>query len=160
MPRPATSTPQPLARMREHGKNRTAISLAAVDGTAVADGKRGRVPAKTIQKDGAPLSRRKTIQNDEAPRARRKPIQVDETSALTRQGMRARIEALHVEIRSLIVDITQAADVVLLDLMRDEVGSYASHKLAQDARTWAASAGITLETGLMQLGRALPAQQT
>ncbi|WP_244133329.1 hypothetical protein [Burkholderia gladioli] len=156
MPRPAASTPQPLARMREHGKNRTAIALAAVDGTAVADGKRGRAPAKTIQKDGAPLSRRKTIQKDEAPRTRRKPIQVDEASTLARRGMQARIEALHVEIRLLIADITQAADVVLLDLMRDELGSYARHKLAQDARTWAATAGITIETGLMQLDRALP----
>ena len=45
-------------------------------------------------------------------------------------------------------------DVELLDLMADEIGSFARHKAAQDARTWAATAAITLETGLMQLARA------
>nr|WP_175686540.1 hypothetical protein [Burkholderia multivorans] len=73
-----------------------------------------------------------------------------------RQGTLARLDALRIEIRALIVDISHAADVELLDLMADEIGSFARHKAAQDARTWAATAGITLETGLMQLARALP----
>ncbi|NIE83760.1 hypothetical protein F3J11_06915 [Burkholderia sp. Cy-647] len=98
------------------------------------------------------------MKTNEAPRTRRKAIQIDDASTLARRGMQARIEALHVEIRSLVTDVMQAADVVLLDLMRDELGSYARHKLAQEARTWAATAGTTLETGLMQLGRALPIQ--
>ncbi|WP_408253225.1 hypothetical protein [Paraburkholderia xenovorans] len=51
--------------------------------------------------------------------------------------------------------IALGADIELLDLMRDEVGSYSQHKAAQEARTWAGAAGVTLETGLMQLDRAL-----
>ncbi len=39
--------------------------------------------------------------------------------------------------------------------MRDEVGSYSRHKAAQEARTWAEQARVTIETGLMQLDRAL-----
>ncbi|KVS77020.1 hypothetical protein WM06_24505 [Burkholderia cepacia] len=72
-----------------------------------------------------------------------------------RQGRHARLDALHVEIRALITEISHAADVELLDLMADEIGSFARHKAAQDARTWAATAAITLETGLMQLARAI-----
>ncbi|KVC53273.1 hypothetical protein WI72_21850 [Burkholderia ubonensis] len=96
------------------------------------------------------------IQKDEAPLARRKPIQTNEALADTRQGRLARLDALRNEIRALVIEISHAADVELLDLMADEIGSFARHKAAQDARTWAATAGITLETGLMQLGRALP----
>lgn len=40
--------------------------------------------------------------------------------------------------------------------MADEIGSYARHRAALEARTWAATAGVTLETGLMQLDRAIP----
>ncbi|MCA8162544.1 hypothetical protein [Burkholderia cepacia] len=143
-PRPALSTPRPLSRKREHGSGRTAIALASVDGKSVESGKRGRAPAKAIQKNEATLTRRK-------------PIQTNDTSAVTRRGRAERLEAVRIAIRELVVEISQAADVELLDLMSDETGSYARHKAAQEARTWAATAGITLETGLMQLGRALPA---
>ncbi|MEN2470313.1 MULTISPECIES: hypothetical protein [Burkholderia] len=61
--------------------------------------------------------------------------------------------------RAFVTEISHAADVDLLDLMADEVGSFARHKAAQDARSWAATAGITLETGLMQLARAIPADR-
>ncbi|WP_322038416.1 hypothetical protein [Burkholderia cenocepacia] len=143
-PRPAPSTPRPLSRKREHGNGRTAIALASVDGKAVASGKRGRAPAKAIQKNEATLTRRKAIQMNDA-------------SAVARRGRAERLEAVRIAIRELIVEISHAADVELLDLMADEIGSFARHKAAQDARTWAATAGITLETGLMQLCRALPA---
>ncbi|MBR8174874.1 hypothetical protein KDX03_02760 [Burkholderia ambifaria] len=109
-----------------------------------------------MQSDIDELTPAKTIQKDEAPLARRKPIQMNEALADTRQGTLARLDALRIEIRALIIDISHAADVELLDLMADEIGSFARHKAAQDARTWAATAEITLETGLMQLGRALP----
>ncbi|WP_243435491.1 hypothetical protein [Burkholderia pseudomallei] len=142
-PRPALSTQRPLSRKREHRKQRTAIALASVDGKAIATEQRGQAPAKAIQKD-------------EAPRARRKPIQMNDASAVARRGRAERIEALRATIRDLVVEISHAADVELLDLMADEVGSFALHKAAQEARTWAATAGVTLETGLMQLGRALP----
>ena len=141
-PRPALSTPRPLSRKREHGKQRTAIALASVDGKAIETEKRGRAPAKAIQKD-------------EAPRARRKPIQVNDASAVARRGRAERIEALRATIRDLVAEISHAADVELLDLMADEIGSFTRHKAAQDARTWAATAGVTLETGLMQLDRAI-----
>jgi hypothetical protein len=113
-----------------------------------------------MQSDNDGLTPVKAIQKDEAPLARRKPVQMNEALADTRQGTLARLDALRIEIRALIVDISHAADVELLDLMADEIGSFARHKAAQDARTWAATAGITLETGLMQLGRALPATTT
>ncbi|MBU9438400.1 hypothetical protein KTE91_25265 [Burkholderia multivorans] len=96
------------------------------------------------------------MQKNEAPRSRRKPIQTNDASAVARRGRAERIEALSATIRALITEISHAADVELLDLMADEIGSFARHKAAQDARTWAATAGITLETGLMQLCRALP----
>ncbi|KAB0686577.1 hypothetical protein F7R13_00100 [Burkholderia territorii] len=96
------------------------------------------------------------IQKDEAPLARRKPIQTNEALADTHQGRLARFDAVRIEIRSLITEISHAADVEVLDLMAGEIESFARHKAAQDARTWAATASITLETGLMQLARALP----
>ncbi|WP_236872915.1 hypothetical protein [Burkholderia sp. LA-2-3-30-S1-D2] len=142
-PRPALSTPRPLPRKREHAKKRPAIALASVNGTAMQSNSSGLTPAKAIQKDEAPLARRKSIQTNDA-------------LADTRQGRLARLDALRIEIRTLITEISHAADVELLDLMADEIGSFARHKAAQDARTWAATAGITLETGLMQLARALP----
>lgn len=142
-PRPALSTPRPLPRKREHAKKRPAIALASVNGTSTQSDNSGLTPATAIQKDETPL-------------ARRKPIQTNEALADTRQGRLARFDALRIEIRALISEISHAADVELLDLMADEIGSFARHKAAQDARTWAATAGITLETGLMQLSRALP----
>ncbi|WP_256250446.1 hypothetical protein [Burkholderia ubonensis] len=141
--RPALSTPRPLPRKREHAKKRPAIALASVNGTSMQSDNGGLTPANAIQ-------------SNEAPLARRKPIQMNEASADARRGRLTRIDALRIEIRSLITDISHAADVELLDLMADEIGSFARHKAAQDARTWAATAGITLETGLMQLARALP----
>ena len=144
--RPALSTPRPLPRKREHAKKRPAIALASVNGTSMQSNSDGLTPAKPIQKDEAPL-------------ARRNPIQTNEALADTRQGRLARLDALRIEIRELITEISHAADVELLDLMADEIGSFARHKAAQDARTWAATAGITLETGLMQLGRALPLRE-
>ncbi|MGU7853223.1 hypothetical protein ACV22X_10785 [Burkholderia orbicola] len=140
--RPALSTPRPLPRKREHAEKRPAIALASVNGTSMQSNNDGLTPEKAIQKDKAPL-------------ARRKPIQTNEALADTRQGKLARLDCLRIEIRTLITDISHAADVELLDLMADEIGSFARHKAAQDARTWAATAGITLETGLMQLARAL-----
>ncbi|MGY4727971.1 hypothetical protein [Burkholderia pyrrocinia] len=142
-PRPALSTPRPLPRKRENAKSRAAIKLASVNGTSLQSDCGGLTPAKTIQKDEAPL-------------ARRKPIQTNEALADARQGRLTRLDVVRLEIRALITEISHAADVDLLDLMADEIGSFARHKAAQDARTWAATAGITLETGLMQLARALP----
>ncbi|PFH28555.1 hypothetical protein BX604_2311 [Burkholderia sp. JKS000303] len=142
-PRPALSTPRPLPRKREHAKKRPALALASVDGTSMQSNSGGLTPATAIQ-------------NNEAPLARRKPIQTNEARADARQGRLARIDAIRTEIRALVADISHAADIDLLDLMADEIGSFARHKTAQDARTWAATAGITLETGLMQLAHALP----
>ncbi|MDN7905220.1 hypothetical protein QZM18_13980 [Burkholderia diffusa] len=140
-PRPALSTPRPLPRKREHAEKRPAIALASVNGSSMQSNNDGLTPEKAIQKDKAPL-------------ARRKPLQTNEASADTRQGMLARLDALRIEIRALITEISHAADVELLDLMADEIRSFVRHKAAQDARTWAATAAITLETGLMQLARA------
>ncbi|MET3625997.1 hypothetical protein ABIC51_000803 [Burkholderia sp. 572] len=142
-PRPALSTPRPLPRKREHAKKRPALALASVDGASMQSNSSGLAPATSIQNNDAPLARRKAIQTNEA-------------LADTRQGRLARLDALRTEVRSLVIEISHAADVELLDLMANEVGSFARHKAAQDARTWAATAGITLETGLMQLARALP----
>ncbi|POM20650.1 Uncharacterised protein [Burkholderia cepacia] len=141
-PRPALSTPRQLPRKRETAKSRAAVKLASVNGTSIQSDCDWLTPAKAIQKDEAPL-------------ARRKPIQINEALADTRQGRLARLDALRIEIRALITEISHSADVELLDLMADEIGSFARHKAAQDTRTWATTAGITLETSLMQLGRAL-----
>ncbi|MBR8378699.1 hypothetical protein KDW20_23255 [Burkholderia cenocepacia] len=139
--RPALSTPRPLPRKREHAEKRPAIALASVNGTSTQADCDGLTPVKTIQKG-------------EAPPARRKSIQTNEALADTRQGRLARLDALRIEIRALITDISHAADVELLDLMVDEIGAFARHKAAQEARTCAATAAITLETGLMQLAHA------
>ncbi len=143
MPRPAPSTPRPLPRKRERATKHPAIALVSVNGTSMQTNDSGLSPAKAIQKGKAPL-------------ARRKPIQTDTALADARQGRLTRFDALRIEIRTLIAEVSHAADIELLDLMADEVGSFARHKAAQEARTWAATAGITLETGLMQLALALP----
>ncbi|MBN3823848.1 hypothetical protein G3O00_09495 [Burkholderia sp. Ac-20384] len=109
-----------------------------------------------MQSNSGGLTPATTIQNNEAPLARRKPIQTNEALADARQGRLTRLDAIRTEIRTLVIEISHAADVELLDLIADEFGAFARHKAAQDARTWAATAGITLETGLMQLARALP----
>ncbi|MCA8067768.1 hypothetical protein LGM56_35955 [Burkholderia sp. AU38729] len=121
--------------------SRPANALASVSSTSMQSNNVGLTPAKAIQKDEAPL-------------ARRKPIQTNEALANSRQVRLAQLDALRIKIRSLISEISHAADVELLNLMADEIGSFARHKAAQDARTWAATATITLETGLMQLARA------
>ncbi|MCA8255582.1 hypothetical protein LGM89_20130 [Burkholderia sp. AU31624] len=121
--------------------SRPANALASVSSTSMQSNNVGLTPAKAIQKDEAPL-------------ARRKPIQTNEALADSRQGRLAQLDALRIKIRSLISEISHAADVELLNLMADEIGSFARHKAAQDARTWATTATITLETGLMQLARA------
>ncbi|KVL84970.1 hypothetical protein WT02_04955 [Burkholderia stagnalis] len=96
------------------------------------------------------------MQSDSSELTPAKAIQKDEASADARRGRLARIDTLRIEIRSLITDISHVADVELLDLMADEVvGSFARYQASQDARTWAATAGMTLETGLMQLARAV-----
>ncbi len=142
-PRPAPSTPRPLPRKRERATKHPAIALVSVNGTS-------------MQTDDSELSPAKAIQKGKAPLARRKPIQTNNALADARQGRLARLDALRIEIRTLIAEVSHAADVELLDLMADEIGSFARHKAAQEARTWAATAGITLETGLMQLARSLP----
>jgi hypothetical protein len=145
MVRPAISTPRPLPRKREHADKRPRLSLAgAVPAHASNDAvnSSGHAPAKAIQKDESPL-------------ARRKPIQTNEGQSDSRLTNLARIEAIRVEIRQLVEVIALGADIELLDLMRDEVGSYSRHKAAQEARTWANAAGVQLETGLMMLDRAM-----
>ncbi|QBQ98645.1 hypothetical protein E1956_14080 [Paraburkholderia pallida] len=82
-----------------------------------------------------------SIQKNEAPSDRR--------------GNLSRLEAFSIEIRSLAEAIVLGADIELLDLMRDEVGSYSRHKAAQEARTWAEQGRLSIETGLMQLERAM-----
>jgi len=118
--RPALSTPRPLPRKREHVEKRPAIALASVNGSSMQSNNDGLTPEKAIQKDKAPLTRRK-------------PIQTNEALANTRQGSIARFDARRIEMRALITEISHAADVELLDLMADEIGSFARDKAAQDA---------------------------
>ena len=145
MPSPAISTPRPLPRKRGAADKRPRLSVA------------GAVPAHASNDDvnGSGLAPAKAIQKDEAPLARRKPIQTNEGQSDSRLATLARIEVLRVEIRKLTEVIALRADIELLDLMRDETGSYSRHKAAQEARTWAEQARLTIETGLMQLDRAL-----
>ncbi|WP_322789544.1 hypothetical protein [Paraburkholderia caribensis] len=147
MVRPATSTPCPLPRKREHAATRPRRPVA------------GAVSAHTSNGDvnSSGLTPIKAIRKDEAPLARRKPIQTNEGQSDSRLATLARITALRIEIRQLIEVIALGADIELLDLMRDEVGSYSRHKAAQEARTWAEQARLSIETGLMQLNRALNA---
>jgi len=142
---PATSTPRPLPRKREATDRRPRLSLA------------GAVPAQASNDDvnSSGLTPAKAIQIDEAPLARRKTIQKKESESDTRLATIARIGALRLEIRKLVEVIALGADIELLDLMRDEVGSYSRHKAAQEARTWAEQARLSIETGLMQLDRAI-----
>jgi hypothetical protein len=67
--RPATSTPHPLPRKREPVDKRPRLSLAGAFPTHASNGEdnsSGLTPAKAIQKDEAPLTRRKTIQTKES----------------------------------------------------------------------------------------------
>ncbi len=141
--RPAPSTLPPLPRKRQRADPRPAIALASVNGTSTRTDNSGLMPENTTQNNTAPLTRRKAIQTNE-------------TSSNIRQDKLERINALRIEVRTLVSEIAHAADLELLDLMADEVGSFTRHKAAQEARTWATTAGITLETGLMQLDRAIP----
>jgi hypothetical protein len=166
--RSAISTPHPLAQERQHaGKRGTLGKLRAVPACASNrdDGSNGLTPVQTIQTmevdplarpdKGNGLAPAKTIQKDDAPPPRQTAIQKNGGESQTRLAMFARIDALRIEIRKLIEDVALAADIELLDLMRDEVGSYSRHRAAQEARTWAGTAGIQLETRLMMLDRAL-----
>jgi hypothetical protein len=145
MVRPAISTPRPLPRKREPADKRPRLSLA---GAAPAHASNddvncgGLTPANAIQKDEAPLTRRKTIQ-------------MSEGQSDSRLATLARINAIRQEIHQLVDVVVHGADIELLDLMRDEVGSYSRHKTAQEARTWAEQARLSIETGLIQLDRAL-----
>ena len=143
--RPAISTPRQLPRKREHAEKRPRLSLA------------GAVPAHASNDDvnSNGLAPAKAIQTNEAPLARRKAIQTKESESDSRLANLARIDAVRIEIRKLVDEIALGADIELLDLMRDEVGSYSRHKAAQEARTWANAAGVQLETGLMMLDRAM-----
>jgi hypothetical protein len=143
--RPAISTPRPLPRKREAADKRPRLSLA------------GAVPAHASNDDvnSSGLTPAKAIQINEAPLARRKAIQKKGSESDSRLANRARIDAIRIEIRKLVDEIALGADIELLDLMRDEVGSYSRHKAAQEARTWANAAGVQLETGLMMLDRAM-----
>ncbi|MFL9892811.1 hypothetical protein [Paraburkholderia sp. RL17-381-BIF-C] len=105
--------------------------------------------------NGSVLPPPKTIQSDETPLSRRKPIKTNEGQPDSRLATAARLAALRIEIRQLVECIALRADIELLDLMRDELGSYSRHKAAQEARTWAEQARLSIETGLMQLDRAL-----
>ncbi|WP_257835045.1 hypothetical protein [Burkholderia glumae] len=142
MARSALSTPSPLPHVRENRRHRAAMTPASVDSPAIAANKRGHSPAKAIQNDETPLTRHTSVQTNETP-------------VLLHQGMTTRIEALRSKIRSLVAEITHAADVALLDLIADKAGCYVHYQAVREARDWAATAGITLETGLMQLGHAL-----
>jgi len=145
MVRPAVSTPRPLPRKREPADNRPRLSLA------------GAVPAHASNDDvnSSGLPPAKALQLNDAPRARRKTIQTKESESNSRLANLARIDAIRIEIRKLVEVIALGADIELLDLMRDEVGSYSRHKAAQEARTWVNAAGVQLETGLMMLDRAM-----
>ncbi|QGA38208.1 hypothetical protein GAS19_11670 [Burkholderia glumae] len=123
------------------------MTPASIDSPAIPADKRGLAPAKAIE-------------NDEAPLTRRKPVQTSEAPALSRQGATEHIDALRSEIRSLVAEITHAADVSQLDLMVDKNGCYARHNAVQEARSWATAAGITLETGLMQIQHAIAALES
>ena len=140
---PAPSTPRPLPRKREQAEKRPGPALA------------GAVPAHSADVDVKGSGLTPAIQTDEAPRTRRKPVQMNKATSDSRHGHLARIDALRIEIRSLARAIAHATDVELLDLMCDEPGCFSRHQDAEQARTWATTAGVTLETGLMQLGRAL-----
>ncbi|SOE69994.1 hypothetical protein SAMN05446635_3676 [Burkholderia sp. OK233] len=145
MVRPAISTPRPLPRKREPADKRPRLSLAVAVPAHASDDHincSGLTPAIEIQTDEAPLTQRKAIQMNEG--------QMD-----SRLSTLARIDAIRHEIRQLVDVVVHGADIELLDLMRDEVGSYSRHKAAQEARTWASAAGVQLETGLMMLDRAM-----
>lgn len=143
--RPAISTPRQLPRKRDAADKRPRLSLA------------GAVPAHASNDDvnSSGLAPAKAIQTNEAPLARRKTIQTKESESDTRLANLARFDAIRIEIRKLVEAVALGADIELLDLMRDEVGSFSRHKAAQEARTWANAAGVQLETGLMMLDRAM-----
>lgn len=143
--RSAISTQSPLPRKREVTDKRPRLSLARA------------VPAHESRDDvnSSGLTPAQAIQTNETPLSRRKSIQKKESESDSRLANLARIDAVRIEIRKLVEVIAHGADIELLDLMRDETGSYNRHKAAQEARTWASAAGVQLETGLMMLDRAL-----
>jgi hypothetical protein len=84
-----------------------------------------------------------------------KPIQTDEGQSDSRLATLARIAAIRRELRQLIEHVTHVADVGLLDVVCEEKGCFTRHQAAQEARTWAEQARLSIETGLMQLDCAL-----
>lgn len=139
----ASSTPCPLPRQRKGAEQRPRLALT------------GAVPAQPLDGNVYSSGLPPALQKKKAPPARRKPIQTNEVTSKNRRDHLSRLEAFGTEIRSLVEAIVLGADIELLDLMRDEVGSYSRHKAAQDARTWAEQARLSIETGLMQLERAM-----
>jgi hypothetical protein len=143
--RPAISTPPPLPRKREHADKRPRLSLA------------GAVPAHALNDDVncSGLSPAKAIQKDEAPLARRKPIQANEGQSDSRLATLARIDAIRLELHQLIESVARTVDIDLLDVLCKEKGCFSRHKAAEEARTWAEHGRLSIETGFMQLERAL-----
>jgi hypothetical protein len=145
MVRPAISTQRPLPHKREPADKRPRLSLT------------GAVPAHPSNDDVncGGLTPANAIHKDETPLTRRGTIQMNEGQSDSRLAALAQINAIRHELRQLVDVVVHGADIELLDLMRDEVGSYSRHKTAQEARTWAEQARLSIETGLMQLDRAL-----
>ena len=143
--RSAISTPRPLPRKREAADKRPRRPLA------------GTVPAHTSNDNvnSSGLAPAQAIQINEAPLPRRKSIQTKESESDSRLANLARIDAVRIEIGKLGEVIALGADIELLDLMHDEVGSYSRHKAAQQARTWANAAGVQIDTGLVMFDRAI-----
>ncbi|SPV14114.1 hypothetical protein [Burkholderia cenocepacia] len=113
-PHPALSTPRPLPRKREHAKKRPATALASVNGTSTQSDCSGLTPAKAIQRDKAPHTRRKSIQTNEA-------------LADTRQGRRTQLDDLRIKIYSLVTNVSHSAAIAPLDLMTDATTSQSSN---------------------------------
>lgn len=153
--RSATSTPRPLPRQRNTAEKRGAWApLRAVPAHAsnVEGQTSGLTPANPIQTmDVDPLSRTDNSRGLAPATA----IQRNESESNSRLAALARIDALRVEIRALVEVVSLGAEIEVLDLVRDELGSYSRHKAAQEVRSWAGAAGIQLETGLMMLDRAV-----
>ena|ERR1700737_3163666 len=142
--RPALSTPRPLPRKREHAEKRDSLAHTGA----------GPARASNDSIDGSRLSPAKPYR-DEGSRAAAQPdhIQMNEGEAF-RLPTLARIERLREQIRELVDAVAHAADIELLNVMRDERGSMSRYRSAEDARGWASDAGRQLEVGLMMLDRA------
>ncbi len=81
-----------------------------------------------MQSDCSGLTPAKAIQKDKAPLTRRKPIQTNEALADTRQGKRTQLDDLRIKIYSLATNVSHSTAIATLDLMTDATSSYARHK--------------------------------